>query len=136
MGMLLDIPIRFEVATAIKNSPTGVSRFELHPAFIKVPLFGHQRVTNLLVLDHKTNGESLSRVKPKRRAAQRRNYLSFSAGILPLDGQQIDGDRILEKLLHLIELLLITTESWDCGVRSEEPVRLDLSLLRGVVSRT
>src|SRR5947207_1702600 len=90
MGVLFDETVGLESAAVEKFLSGVVSGGEFHPALIKISLFRHQVMANLLVLDHHFGGDGFSCKQSKILPVQGGNEPFFSRLALA-DGKNVYG---------------------------------------------
>src|SRR4029077_6135095 len=112
MGLFFKKALPVNSAALVEHLSIGISRLELHPAFIKIALLGNQTVANTAVRQHDTYGNSISRRQRELLLLDGRNQ----PAIVLTNCKDVDRDRVFQKLCRLLKLVGIVVERRDSRV--------------------
>src|SRR5437764_6933055 len=132
VGVLFDETVGLESATVEKFLSGVVSGGEFHPALIKISLFRHQVMANLLVLDYHLDGDGFTCKQAEILPLQGGNKPFFSRLALA-DGKNVYGQVVLQEIFRYFHLLRIAIKKRYGSIRARPAVGSNLMILSCVV---
>ncbi len=108
MCVRLQKALGIKKAAVIENTATGIFSQEFNPALVKITLFGHQAMTDFLVLNDDIRGDRFAGEESELLAFNGNDKL-LASSFLPIQGKDVNAEKaVLQELLDPLQLFTVT----------------------------